>query len=1211
MLVDTGANVNLMSTQAAEQIPDIPRIKTNHIIKVASGECITAKTAIFVDVSIGDGVKTNVKFIICKISNELIMGFNQIGSQLIIDRTNDTIQIDHCKIQFPKYGNRGLCSVIEDVTIRPESAEHIHIFNPLATFDNSETVTRIENLQDGFLHEYEINLTEGLYNNSEYTNVEIINPWPYPITIPKGTEIARAISMEIENGKFHCNELVQIDTDGHNQAFLAHKEMRNRIYQPKLSDAYKIVEIGETLSDHQLKEINNILKDRREAFSTCDEDIGLIKGHQFAINLKDESKSIYIKPRPTPPAYVKQGHESINNWKNSNVIEPASSPHNIPLFFIPKKGGTVRPVLDCRALNEETIPNRYPIPSLKGLMNSISELIGSNKEKEIFISCTDIQSAFNQLEVVEADRPKCAFSWHGRQYQAVRTLFGLRNAPSAFSEIMVKVTDGIPGCFVLLDDVLLIATSWEDHKKQVKALLDSCIEYGITLKPSKTNIAKSSIDYLGFRLSKEGIEPLKSKVTPILNYPAPKTRKETRRFVGMCNFYKKFVRDGHRLLAPLFKMCGKSSAPFEWKKEQAEAFVSYKKALANFVLLKHRDPEKKLVLITDGSLEGIAGGLHQSCEDNTLEPLGFVSRALKESEKTLASRYIELLAIIYCLEQFEYELTGFHVTVITDHKSLVDIEKDTKFDPAKPRVVTNALARLHRWNISILHRPNTDDGIIAVDALSRAIPLPQTVESDDEADLKNDRGISNNTEEIMLMPKRILNKNKQSTQIPQIYHLHCLEEIPLAANNLDDLPAEDQPCIQLRKYAKRPIDDVGNEIENLQYSFKEILQLQEADGHIKKKIDKKLCTKNNKGVYVLSGFEWPTPLLLVPCVIKKELVSFLHQASAHLGIDRLEAVIKRSFKIYKLRETITESIRTCQDCIINKPKPSARHEKPPDPDFGITPWSRFYTDLADFGQKDKFGNRYLLGVEDHLSRYIDAIPLPDKQSETIAVGLANLLLRHNCLNGKLVQDNGLEFNNQISTRMHKLFNISVSRISPYNPSGNIIERRWREIGIQARIQRLEKETWSRDIMLMLYHINNSPCSSRGYLTPSEILTGRPLELLCFPSPDEIEDYDEFSWVGHLSKWLYEIGSNLSGKELEKQECPVKPKRIVTYKIGDRAAYWTPQRIGQTKKLYRGFSGSAKISKIIGNGCYEITDDHGRKLIRNIKFLRKLPDKTDN
>ena len=138
------------------------------------------------------------------------MGFNQIENKLIFDRSQDWIQVDHCRISFPKNGNQGVCSVIEEVTIEPESAVFIHANNPLATLKDPESVARIENLGTGFLHENVITITEGIYTNSEYTSLEILNPWPYSITIPKGTEVARAITMEEKNGQLQCNELVEI-----------------------------------------------------------------------------------------------------------------------------------------------------------------------------------------------------------------------------------------------------------------------------------------------------------------------------------------------------------------------------------------------------------------------------------------------------------------------------------------------------------------------------------------------------------------------------------------------------------------------------------------------------------------------------------------------------------------------------------------------------------------------------------------------------------------------------------------------------------------------------------------------------------------------------------------------------------------------------------------------------------------------------------------
>lgn len=1202
MLIDSGANINLISLKAAERLKGVPRFPTKQIIKVASGDCISASEAMSVDIKIGNGTKKDVKVIICNIAHDLILGFKS-WKKLHMDEDREFIQIDHCWTEYPKYGNTGICTALEDIVLEPSSSHLVHIYNPTGAFDKIEPITRMENLEKGFLFENGLNITEGIHTNKEYLAVEIHNPWATDITVPKGAELAKSISMVQKAGKLQCNQLVQIISETERKKFYEHKTLRHRRFRPDLSDIYKEVEVGQNITKDQKLKITKLLEENKEAFSTCEDDIGLIKDHKFAINLKDEEKSIYIKPRPTPPAYVKQGRESIQNWKNTRVIEEASSSHNIPLFFIPKKGGAVRPVLDCRWLNEETVPNRYPIPSLKSLLSGISELIGSNKGKEIFISCTDIQAAFNQLEVVEKDRPKCAFSWEGQQYQAVRTLFGLRNAPSAFSEVMVKVTSGIPGCFVLLDDVLLIATSFEEHQEQIKKLLQSCMEWGITLKPSKTHICKDEIDYLGFKLSKDGIEPLKSKVDPILNYPAPTTRKQMRRFVGMCVFYARFVRDGHRLLAPLFKMCGKSSAPFEWKQEQADAFKNYKKSLSNFVLLKHRDPKKPLVLITDGSEVGIAGGLHQKLEDGTLEPLGFVSRALMNNEKGMPSRYIEFMAICYCLDQFQWEVRGQHVLILTDHKSLEQVtkEKEYKENDTRPLIVRNAHQRLHRFDISISHRPNTYEGIIAIDALSRVTKFEKPEEPADLEDLRVDRGVSNHieAEEQKFSPTwRILPPHVPTTVVP-----HCFNSIVADSDKTI-------PCIKLRDFAKKPIDDVGNIIENLEFSFEQITKMQEEDEFIQNEIKSDAVKKNNKGVYIKTGSEWAKNVLLIPNVIKRELVSFLHIAHGHPGIDRLRSIIRREFSIYKLNETMADVIKHCHDCIITKPRPSGKHPKPPVPDHGIQPWERYYIDLADFGSADKFGNRYILGIEDELSRYIDVVPIPDKQAETVAVALANLLLRHNALCGKMIQDNGLEFNNQTHKKLHELFNIAVSRISPYYPRGNKIERRWREIGIQAKLQQLDKNTWSRDIMLVIYHVNNLPCSNTEYYTPCEILTGRQLKLPCFPATVNTEGFDEYSWVGHLSEWLYKIGTHLTKKQLENPKSPPIPnKRDIVYEIRYKAAIWCPQRVGVSKKLYRQFHSGATIKKNIGNGCYQVEDVHKRIFIRNTKHLRKLPDTT--
>jgi len=521
-----------------------------------------------------------------------------------------------------------------------------------------------------------------------------------------------------------------------------------------MSEAYKEVTIGEQLTSEQKSQVEKLLKKNRMAFSTSDEDIGMIKSKSFSVAWHNEEKEVYLRPRPCKPAYKEGARKIMNQWKNMGVIEPTSSRHNIPIFFIPKKGGkAIRPILDCRAVNDETIPNHYPIPHLKDLMYDVSELIGSEGKDRLYTSSTDIQAAYNQMVVDKEDRHKISFSWENRQYQAARCMFGLRNAPSAFCQFMAGLTEGMKNTYVLLDDILILSTSWDEHVERLQELFDRCISEGLTLKPSKTHIASSTVDYLGFKITKDGIKPLAEKVRPILEYPAPKTKKGLRRFLGMTNFYSKFVKRGHQVLAPLYRLSG--NEPFRWRIEHMEAFEKYKTMMAKDVQLAHRDRNKPLVLVTDGSMEGLAGGLHQMNENNELEPLGFVSRALRENEMRLSSRYIEFLAIVWSLESFDWELQGQHVVIMTDHKSLERVLEEKEHKEHQPVKIINAHARLAQYDTKIIHRPNTDPAIIALDAFSRAIPMPKMEEVDNE-DEKADRGVSNTLMDVpILAPKRM------------------------------------------------------------------------------------------------------------------------------------------------------------------------------------------------------------------------------------------------------------------------------------------------------------------------------------------------------------------------------------------------------------------------------------------------------------------------
>ena len=288
---------------------------------------------------------------------------------------------------------------------------------------------------------------------------------------------------------------------------------------------------------------------------------------------------------------------------------------------------------------------------------------------------------------------------------------------------MARIIDGMENVFVLLDDVLIISTDWHEHLKTLDEFLNRCIQNGITLKPSKTKIAAEAIDYLGFRLSRDGIEPLQEKIQAIIKQPIPKSRRQMRKFIGMTNFYSRFVKNSSRLLAPLYKLCGVSKTPFRLTSNHLKAFEEYKKSLGKYIQLSHRDDSKKLVLMTDRTSAGFTGSLHQIGDDEKLEPLGFVSRSLKPAEQRLEACYQDFLGLVWTLEQFSWEITGQHVLLITDHSSLKRVLNEINRNQPLPVRVNNAHARLSKFNVDTLNKNDIEDMTVTQNVFSKAIIL--------------------------------------------------------------------------------------------------------------------------------------------------------------------------------------------------------------------------------------------------------------------------------------------------------------------------------------------------------------------------------------------------------------------------------------------------------------------------------------------------------
>ncbi|GFX42565.1 hypothetical protein TNCV_261001 [Trichonephila clavipes] len=406
------------------------------------------------------------------------------------------------------------------------------------------------------------------------------------------------------------------------------------------------------------------------------------------------------------------------------IIRPSKSPWSSPLHVVSKSDSTVRPVGDYRQLNSVTEFDSYPMPYLNDFAHALHG-------KKIF-SKIDIFKAFHQIPIAECDIPKTAVTTPWGLYEYTHLCFGLVNAPQTFMRFMHEVLRGLPFCFVYLDDILCYSENAEEHRSHLRTIFQRLSSYGLKLNISICVFGVTELIFLGHLITPDGIKPLPDKVQAVLDYKQPETVGSLRKFLGLLNFYRRFLpkaAEQQYLLSEFLKGSKgkKDSKPLNWSSEAITAFQRCKQALADAALLAHPSPSAPLALHVDASDYATGGALHQVV-DSELQPLAFFSRKLTSSEKTYSAYDRELLAIYSAIRHFRHMLEARDFTVFTDHKPLTYAFRQ-KSDKCSPRQIRQ-LDFISQFTTNIVHIPGSDN--IAADVLSRvsAITFPSQIDYD-------------------------------------------------------------------------------------------------------------------------------------------------------------------------------------------------------------------------------------------------------------------------------------------------------------------------------------------------------------------------------------------------------------------------------------------------------------------------------------------------
>ena len=245
--------------------------------------------------------------------------------------------------------------------------------------------------------------------------------------------------------------------------------------------------------------------------------------------------AIRQKVRPLNPAMKSSLDEQIADWIENSVITNSVSEFSSPLVPVKKKDGKVRWCVDFRAVNDRIVSDSFPIPNIEDLVQKAA----GNR----VYSALDCFAAYNHIRVAPDSRKYTAFSMPDGHYEFLRMLFGLKTAVSVYSRFVAMAMSGISPehIGIYLDDMLLYTQDAQQHLKVLEQILQRHREAGLMLKPSKTFLFQTKVQYLGHMLSEQGIEMVPNYLEKILTWPSPRNRRELIHMLGLFGYYRAFI----------------------------------------------------------------------------------------------------------------------------------------------------------------------------------------------------------------------------------------------------------------------------------------------------------------------------------------------------------------------------------------------------------------------------------------------------------------------------------------------------------------------------------------------------------------------------------------------------------------------------------------------------------------------------------------------
>ncbi|XP_047517455.1 uncharacterized protein K02A2.6-like isoform X1 [Pieris napi] len=448
---------------------------------------------------------------------------------------------------------------------------------------------------------------------------------------------------------------------------------------------FKICNVNNVQASQSNDQINNILSRYKSVF---DGTLGRYTGGTVALKVREDAEPIFCRARPLPFSMRARVDAELDAMLQAGVVEPVDhSDWATPLVIASKADGGIRICADYKVtLNRALMIDRYPVPRIDELFSDLS----GNK----YFTKIDLSQAYNQLELDSESKAYTVINTHKGLFKYNRLVYGLASSPGIFQKFMANLFKDIPDVITFYDDILLKSRDFKSHLETIEKVFSILQNNGLKIKKNKCNFLASEVKYLGYIIDKDGIRVDPDKVKAIVGMVYPKNVSELKSFLGMVNFYGKFIKNLSTHLAPLYELL-KAGKQFIWSKESSLAFNKVKKLLCSAEVLVHFDISAESIVTCDASSYGVGCVLASRAPNGSERVVAYASRSLTPAERHYSQIHKEALAIIFAVDKFHQYLYGRKFTLKTDHKPLVSI-----FGP-NSAVPCTAASRLQRWAIKL------------------------------------------------------------------------------------------------------------------------------------------------------------------------------------------------------------------------------------------------------------------------------------------------------------------------------------------------------------------------------------------------------------------------------------------------------------------------------------------------------------------------------